>query len=150
MITIMTSSLGGSCKIDGKRVPTFLLNENGLIDKIKGFWKKGSNVLIISSSPDEFELNDSILYCQKEAFDMSGIKANSFDLCDYRNEKITEKVNMYDVILLSGGHVPTQNRFFKKIDLKKKLSDFDWLIIAVSAGCMNCADIVYAQPGFDG
>ena len=99
MITIMTSSLGGSCKIDGKRVPTFLLNENGLIDKIKGFWKKGSNVLIISSSPDEFELNDSILYCQKEAFDMSGIKANSFDLCDYRNEKITEKVNMYDVIL---------------------------------------------------
>jgi hypothetical protein len=40
MITILTSSLGGSCKINGKRVPTFLLNENSLTDKIKGFWKE--------------------------------------------------------------------------------------------------------------
>jgi dipeptidase E len=150
MITILTSSLGGSCKINGKRVPTFLLNENSLTDKIKGFWKEDSNVLIISASPEEFELNDSILYCQKEAFDKSGLKANSFDICDYRNEQIIEKVNRYDVILLTGGHVPTQNRFFKKIDLKEKLANFDGLIIAWSAGSMNCAETVYAQPELDG
>jgi dipeptidase E len=81
---------------------------------------------------------------------MSGLKANSFDICDYRNEQIIEKVNRYDVILLTGGHVPTQNRFFKKIDLKEKLANFDGLIIAWSAGSMNCAETVYAQPELDG
>lgn len=30
-----------------------------------------------------------------------------------------EKLLNYDVILLAGGHVPTQNRYFKEIDLKK-------------------------------
>lgn len=119
MITILTSSLGGSYKIDGKRVPIYLLNENSLTDKIKSFWKEESKVLIICASPEEFELNDSILYCQKEAFEMSGLIASSFEICDYRNEQIIEKINAYDVILLAGGHVPTQNRFFKKIDLKR-------------------------------
>jgi peptidase E len=150
MIAILTSSLGGSCKVNGKWVPTFLSNDNGLTDKIKGFWKEESKVLIISASPEEFELNDSILYCQKEAFDMSGLKANSFDICDYRNEEIAEKVDMYDVVLLSGGHVPTQNKFFKRINLKEKLYNFDGLIIALSAGSMNSAETVYAQPELDG
>lgn len=52
--------------------------------------------------------------------------------------------------MLTGGHVPTQNRFFKKIDLKEKLYNFDGLIIAWSAGSMNCAESVYAQPELDG
>lgn len=101
MIAILTSSLGGSYRIDGKRVPTFLLNENGLTDKIKSFWKNDSKVLIMSAAPEEFEINDSILYCQKEAFAMSGLNASSFDICDYRNESIAENINEYDVILLA-------------------------------------------------
>lgn len=150
MIAILTSSIGGSCKVNGKWVPTFLSNDNGLTDKIKEFWKENSRVLIISAGPEEFEKNDSILYCQKEAFNMSGLKASSFEICDYRNEQIIENINVYDVVLLAGGHVPTQNRFFKKHDVKKKLSFFDGLIIAWSAGSMNSAEVVYAQPELDG
>ena len=52
----------------------------------------------------------------------------------------------YDVILLGGGHVPTQNKFFKEIRLREKIKDFDGIIIAISAGSMNSADIVYCQP----
>lgn len=150
MIAILTSALGGSYKVNGKRVPTFLLNENGLTDKIKRFWKNDSRVLIISAGPEEFERNDSILYCQREAFAMSGLKAYSFEICDYRNELLVEKINEYDVILLAGGHVPTQNKFFKKIELKQKLENFNGLVIAWSAGSMNCAEIVYAQPELEG
>lgn len=95
MIAILTSSLGGSYKVDGKRVPTFLLNENGLTEKIKHFWKNDSKVLIISAGPEEFDRNDSILYCQREAFAMSGLKADSFEICDYRNESVIEKINEY-------------------------------------------------------
>lgn len=150
MIAMLTSSLGGSINIDGKWVPTFLLNKNSLIDRIKSIWKSDAKVLIISAGPEEFEKNDSILYCQKEAFNMSGLKTSSFEICDYRNEQIIENISVYDVVLLAGGHVPTQNRFFKKHDVKKKLSFFDGLIIAWSAGSMNCAEIVYAQPELDG
>ena len=150
MIAILTSSLGGSYKVDGKRVPTFLLNENGLTEKIKHFWKNDSKVLIISAGPEEFDRNDSILYCQREAFAMSGLKADSFEICDYRNESVIEKINEYDVILLAGGHVPTQNKFFKRLDLKQKLANFTGLIIAWSAGSMNSAKIVYAQPELEG
>lgn len=67
MISILTSSIGGSYKVDGKRVPTVLLSENGLTNMIKSYWKIDSKVLIISASPEDFQQNDSILYCLKEA-----------------------------------------------------------------------------------
>ena len=50
------------------------------------------------------------------------------------------------MILLSGGHVPTENAFFASMDLRNLLADFDGVIIGISAGSMNCADTVYAQP----
>lgn len=52
--------------------------------------------------------------------------------------------------MLAGGHVPTQNKFFKRLDLKQKLANFTGLIIAWSAGSMNSAKIVYAQPELEG
>ena len=150
MVAVLTSSLGGSHKVNGNRVPTNLLNENGLTDKLKQYWKEGSRVLIISAGPDAFERNDNILYCQTEAFAMSGLKAESFEMCDSRTMQLAENIKSYDVIVLAGGHVPTQNNFFKKIDLKNNLKDFDGLIIAWSAGSMNCAEVVYAQPELEG
>jgi len=52
--------------------------------------------------------------------------------------------------ILTGGHVPTQNSFMKKLQLKEKLQDWNGLIIAWSAGSMNCAEMVYAGPEFPG
>ena len=60
-----------------------------------------------------------------------------------------EKLLNYDVILLAGGHVPTQNRYFKEIDLKK-IKDFQGIVIGIIAGSMNCAHTVYVQPGESG
>ena len=150
MVAILTSSLGGSHKVNGNRVPTYLLNENDLTDKLKQYWKESSRVLIISAGPDAFERNDNILYCQTEAFAMSGLKAEGFEMCDSRTVQLAENIKSYDVIILAGGHVPTQNKFFGELNLKKKLRDFDGLIIAWSAGSMNCAEIVYAQPELEG
>lgn len=56
----------------------------------------------------------------------------------------------YDVIFLGGGHVPTQNAFFHRIGLREKLAHFDGIIIGISAGSMNAADEVYAQPEMPG
>ena len=51
-----------------------------------------------------------------------------------------------DLLILTGGHVPTQNKFFREIGLKDMLKGYDGIIIGISAGSMNCAEIVYAQP----
>lgn len=55
-----------------------------------------------------------------------------------------------DAIILSGGHVPSQNVFFHRIGLKEQINKFEGIIITVSAGSMNSADIVYAGPELDG
>jgi peptidase E len=56
----------------------------------------------------------------------------------------------YDLLLLAGGHVPTQNKFFNRIHLKELLKSYEGIIIGMSAGTMNCADVVYAQAELDG
>ena len=150
MVSILTSSLGGSHRVEGKRHPTFLLNDNGLQENMKKYWKRNSNVLVISASPEDWERNDSILFCQSEAFPMSGFDVNVFQMCDSRNENIIENLENFDVLILAGGHVPTQNAFFSKLDLKKRLENFKGILISWSAGSMNCAEIVYAQPELEG
>lgn len=150
MIAFLTSSLGGSQKVNGNRVPTYLLNENGLINILKRYWKPQSKVLIIPANPEAYERNDNILYCQSGAFPMSGLEAESFAMCDARTLHLASDINSYDVIILAGGHVPTQNKFFRELNLKNTLRDFDGLLIAWSAGSMNCAEIVYAQPELEG
>ena len=51
-----------------------------------------------------------------------------------------------DLILLSGGHVPTQNAFFRKIRLKHMLRNYQGVVVGISAGSMNMAETVYVQP----
>ena len=50
------------------------------------------------------------------------------------------------LIVLAGGHVPTQNAFLCQCGLKEAMKTFDGVVIGISAGSMNCAETVYAQP----
>ena len=51
-----------------------------------------------------------------------------------------------NLIVLSGGHTPTENFFFADIHLKELLEDYDGVVVGISAGSMNSAEVVYAQP----
>lgn len=150
MKAILTSSLGGSIKVEGKRIPSILREENGLLDKIKSIWPVNAKILMICASPNKYDMNDSMHNCFKEAFLMSGLNFSSFELCDGRNEKIVKQTKKMDVVIFVGGHVPTQNAFMQKINLKKELTSFDGMILAWSAGSMNCAETVYAGPELEG
>ena len=150
MNIILTSSLGGSFKVNGQRIPSVFLTDNGLLDKLKELWVEDSKVMIICASPNDHEKNDSVCACLRESFPMSGLSISYIEKCDDRNEELIEKLPEMDVILLAGGHVPTQNIFMKKIGLKERLKDFNGLLIAWSAGSMNCASHVYAAPELEG
>lgn len=158
MKVILTSWMGGSDKVDGKRIPGLLSNQNGCLDIIRAFWPEkvfagvgsGARVLMICANPEDHEKNDSLLYCFRQALPMSGLPVASVDMCDDRNTQITNEISQMDVIILTGGHVPTQNMFFRKIGLKEKLGSFGGLLLAWSAGSMNCAGMVYAGPELPG
>lgn len=150
MKAILTSSLGGSIKVNGKRIPSVLIEKNGLLDKLKSFWPQDAKVLIVCADPNSYEINDSVYTCLKAAFPMSGLQVSEIEYCDGRNFEKVMKLRTFNVLVLAGGHVPTQNHFFKTIGLKEYLSDFDGIVVAWSAGSMNCADVVYAGPELDG
>ena len=150
MNIILTSSLGGSIKVNGRWVPSTIFSNNELLDKFKELWVEDSKVMIICASPNDYEGNDSVCACLREAFPMSGLSISYIEICDDRNEKLIEKLSEMDVILLAGGHVPTQNTFMKKIGLKERLVGFNGLLIALSAGSMNCASNVYVAPELEG
>ena len=81
---------------------------------------------------------------------MSGLSVSFMEICDNRKEDLADRIDEMDVVLLSGGHVPTQNAFLQKLGIKEKLEGYQGLVIAYSAGSMNCADMVYASPEADG
>jgi len=147
---MLTSSLGGTFKVNGIRVPDILIQDNGLLDNLKSIWIANARVLIICANPDNHEKNDGIYACLKEALPMSGLSISSIDQCDDRNPDIIENLENIDVLILAGGHVPTQNKFMKQLRLKERLAGFGGIVVAWSAGSMNCADMVYAAPEIEG
>lgn len=150
MKAILTSCLGGYYKVDGKRLPGPIAEANGFCDQLKKIWPENARVLMICAGPFAFEKNDSVLYCIKESLPMSGFSVSSVEMCDARTESKADDISRTDVIILTGGHVPTQNAFFKKTGLKEKLKGYEGIVLAWSAGSMNCADTVYAAPELDG
>ena len=150
MKAMLTSSLGGSVKVNGIRVPNVLIQQNGLLDRLKSIWIPNAKVLIICANPDNHEKNDGVYACLKEALPMSGLSISSVEQCDDRNPDIIENLASIDVLILAGGHVPTQNKFIKELRLKEHLSDYSGIVVTWSAGSMNCADVVYAGPEFEG
>lgn len=150
MLAYLSSHIGGYYKKENIRIPAQLCADNGLLESLQKNWKSKSNVLIISADPDAIEKNDGKRHIFAQSFPMSGLSIDQILICDKRNEDIVSQISEYDAIILSGGHVPTQNAFFQKIRLKEHLKNFDGILIGISAGTMNSAEIVYAQPELEG
>ena len=150
MKAMLTSSLGGAFKVNGTRIPDILIQANGLLDNLKSIWIPDARVLIISGNPDNHWKNDGVHACLKEAFPMSGLSISSIEKCDDRNPEMIENLENIDVLVLAGGHVPSQNKFMKQLRLKERLAEFNGIVVAWSAGSMNSADVVYAGPELEG
>ncbi len=125
-------------------------NKNNLLNNFKKYIKKYENFLLIASNENDYEITDMYANITFEAFDLT-LPFKNYIILDGRNKKEAKQlIKNADFVFLCGGHVPTQNKFFEKIKLKKLLKDADAVICGVSAGSMNCADIVYAQPELEG
>ncbi len=150
MKVMLTSSLGGASKVNGVRVPSVLIQRNGLLDKLRAIWTPNAKVLIICADPDDFKKNDEVCSCLEKSFPMSGLSISGIDKCDSRNISAVDELESVDVLILAGGHVPTQNRFMKQLRLRERLQNYHGIVVAWSAGSMNCAGTVYAGPELEG
>ena len=149
MIVFLTSSPSGP--LDVPNYDKLLDEKNGFVENLRQFWKEEMRGMIIAAAPDSFEGNDEMRDFFEQAFRNGNIPVTRFDVWDYRSHDISvEELNQYDIIMLGGGHVPTENHFFHLIHLREKLQGYQGIILGVSAGTMNSAEVVYAQPALPG
>lgn len=149
MTVFLTSSPTGP--LDRSRVVVGFDTKNKLVENLKERWVENARCLLISAAPTEFAMADGMRAHMVEAMGISGLSVSVCDIWDDRTEDVSsETLCSYDVVFLGGGHVPTQNAFFQHISLREKMAQFGGLVIGISAGTMNSADVVYAQPELEG
>lgn len=135
----------------GNRIPKHFGNYNNILNNLKKHIKKYDNFLIIASDEINTDLTDMYSIPIIESFKIT-LPFKKYDILDTRTINNTnELIENADLIYLSGGHVPTENDFFNKINLKSLIQkNTSAVIIGVSAGSMNSADIVYSIPELEG
>jgi len=142
MIVYLTSS---PC-IDG--ADQAILNpQNEFLDRLRCDLPMNPRCLFVASSPDDRDATcefGAAMFC---AFAEAGIHFGSYRILDRWTEELAADMIMdSDLIILAGGHVPTQNAFFNEIGLGGLLQDFPGIVMGISAGSMNAASWVYMQP----
>ena len=142
----MTLFITSSPYIDG--APRAILsNRNHFIDRIRAVLPQNPSVLFVCSNPDDHEMTCRFAAETTGAFLEAGIAFSGYQVLDGTNAHQAYGMIMHsDLIVLAGGHVPTQNAFFRKIRLRHMLHNFHGTVLGISAGSMNMAGTVYAQP----
>ena len=174
---------------------------NGFAERLKKSAEGCKSGLFIAADPDNAAATDGFSADVKNALSLSGIAMESWKTLDRRNAADAAKlVSESDLIVLAGGHTPTQNRFFHEIGLKELLEKKNGspmpagekkllgasggssllgglknalsgkgaaaaggagkagnagaggkcVLVGISAGSMNAASLVYAQPEEEG
>lgn len=124
---------------------------NGFVDALREALPEGPRCLFFCSDPDSPELTDHFAADMAGAFAEAGMEFSEMAVCDGRNaEDAPWLIAESDFIILAGGHVPTQNAFFRSIGLRELLQGYEGVVMGISAGTMNSADEVYVQPELEG
>ena len=121
--------------------------QNGLIHRLKASLPEFPRCLYICSSPDRRDLNCRFGADVFQIFAEAGMPFSSYAVLDgFNKEAAADLIASSDLIVLAGGHVPTQNAFFHQIHLRTLLKNYPGVVLGISAGSMNMADTVYVQP----
>lgn len=124
---------------------------NRFADELRQCFPTPCRALYVCSNPDGGDKTDFYASYIRGGFERAGFRFDSFCTLDGRNEEdAANLVRGSDLLILAGGHVPTQNRFFQRIGLRELMRDYDGIVIGISAGSMNSADVVYAEPEYEG
>ena len=145
----LTSSPFGP--LDNSRPVSGFDTMNSLPENLAACWPDMARCLVISAFPTEIDDCDEMRDSMEQSVKDAGFPIACLDIWDDRTQDFSAQcLKTYDVVFLGGGHVPTENRFFQAIDLRESLREYEGVVIGISAGTMNAANIVYAQPELEG
>ena len=151
MILFLTSSPCDDDIPKSAGIPCGLFRRNHFVENMKRYWKPDSRTLIISAFPDNYPADDEMADTFYKAFAYHGLTMSRMEILDNRTrDRAPDLIRESDMIILGGGHVPTENAFFKEIGLRELLTGYPGIIMGISAGTMNCAETVYVQPELAG
>lgn len=106
-----------------------------------------ADVVFVASDPDDYDDSDYYSSYLCKVLEKEGVKVNSLVVLDNRNKgKASALFRKCNLVVLAGGHTPTQNKFFSTFPLKILLSRFKGTLLAISAGTMNSGEYVYLMP----
>lgn len=109
------------------------------------------SAVFAASDPEDAERTEGFGRETRDRLAEAGISFSSFRILDGRNaQKAPALLQESSFVILAGGHVPTQNAFFEKLGLRELLAGFSGTVMGISAGSMNAARLVYAQPELPG
>lgn len=148
MIRILASHFKNYEKINGRKIVHPIDNSNGIVNHIKESLNDHKRIVFIAS-----DINDSrekVLSYANILFDsmkMVGINFDEYLILDGKSkEKALDYINNADLVFLCGGDTYKQHEFFKTINLKEILSNYQGLVIGQSAGALNMAVNVFNSP----
>lgn len=128
-----------------------LNGDNDFIDRLRSALPENPRALFVCADPENHDATCHWGADTVAAFSEAGMAFESYHVLDGRNADDADfLIENADFIVCSGGHVPTQNAFFREIGLREKLQGFDGTVMGISAGSMNLADLVYIQPEEEG
>lgn len=124
---------------------------NGFVDALRKALTQPIRCVMVSSFPDDVEITDRMAWELRECFEWADMKFHNYEVVDRRTAlHAATMLGKANFVILCGGHVPTENAFFRQINLRRLLKDFQGAIMGISAGSMNCADLVYSPPELKG
>ena len=125
MIAFLTSS---PCIPNADRA---ILNpDNGFVERMRAALPDRPRCLFVCSQPDSAYLTDKYAADMDEAFSGAGMGFESLTVLDSRTDaRAAELIAASDLIILAGGHVPTQNEYFKRIGLCDLLKQYHGVLM---------------------
>ena len=131
----------------GCDLPCILFEKNLFVENLLACVDASRPCVIVAATPDACALNDEMVWTFHRAFAWHGMAFPYTTVVDDRNaQELPQLIRESGTVILGGGHVPTQNAFFRRIGLKALLQEYPGVIMGISAGTMNCCGTVYAQP----
>lgn len=135
----------------GADLPCIFFERNHFVENLRARVKPDARLVVVAADPDSFDMNDEMTGAFANCFEYHGMALSDVELLDARTEEEAVRIiSESDVVVLGGGHVPTANLFFERIGLKALLWNYPGVVMGISAGSMNCASMVYAQPEMPG
>ena len=142
----MTVFVASSPFVDGAD-RAILNSQNEFVERLQAVLPANPRALFICSNPDDHAGTCRFGADAVSAFALAGMAFSSYHILSGENAAdAAYLIADSDLIILAGGHVPTQLAFFHKIQLKELLSDYGGTVMGISAGSMNMAKEVYIQP----